>query len=1191
MANYPITLRLHYPYTILNSWKHYVYPWFGLGGNCYHDDWESNLTIAYDVTTFKYDIFPENLDAFLEWNTITANDPDGDQLTSDEETANGLSAWNYDSDGDGLNDKYEVESGLDGANADTDFDGVTDWYEHVYGTNATSKDTDQDGLDDFQEISGWVISFNYLGNLSLPFQIPVTSDPRNNDSDGDGFDDFEEYRFNTNPRSNDSDGDGTPDFGYAQTVSQAVYHASFDWTMPACFSSWDDWASEICVDKDGFLYAAGYIGGPNGNYTIRKYDASLQQVQFPPNSVFHNFSIAPHDPSTGVYDLEIDHTNEWLYVSEFRVEGGYLYRYDMNGTVTNPDSWPGTGVGTDIVIDSNGNVYRLWRNQWHIVAYDTSGTLLWTRGIPSSAQDAVDHPIEFALDEARGFFYMVEDTYATWGPRVIKQRFSDGAFLEEVISNDTFDLIRDIAVDDDGYVYVLAQDVNGSQVRRYSPLGEEDVAFRLYGNGTHDFMDSVANSSICLGPDKSIYISEQTVSGDPATFRIWKFNQSQIPLSDIAGTDIDWDNDTLSNVQEMVGWDITVNFPSGEETFRVTSSHLMKDTDHDGLGDYLEYTLGSNPRSSDTDLDGASDHKEWWLGQFPGVPYEPPLARPFMAPRAVFQTAMMWMAAGPSLTDWDTDGDFLGDSTELTFGSSPVNPDSDGEGLSDLNEFIYNSNPNSADSDGDGADDAYEFAMNSSLLNADSDGDLIFDGAEYDQGTSPTSSDQDGDGILDGIELYFGSDPMSNDSDGDGLLDSVEVSLWLDIMNNDTDGDGVLDGIEIAEGTDPWLTDSDWDGIVDSEDPDTLNPWGGQVALVYDEDASDEVIQFGELLGNYSYVTLFDADTFLDVDEDYQYVVLVGRPSATASGTAGLVYQLLEDTGSMLTTMMDTETDNIAVRYSVWTEPQTVVLMSGANTTDVFTVLQILKYFEVSLLPDSVLVEFNSFEVGHNTTVDYAYPVNTIDTVKATDVSLLIQLSGPATPTIQITKYNQTTTPHLLTVANGLEESDTALGSYIDVSVTISGTTADVFESALIMFYYRESDLDLTGNGLLGDVGDINESSLSLYHYDEISGQWVKLNNSLSWVIDMGQNTTNINVFGEDYAGYIWIQTTELSLFTIAGQTIHVGLGLTETIILIAILGAVGVVTIVFVNRWRKKRVEGKQIDLLSSLQGCLGMI
>jgi len=178
-----------------------------------------------------------------------------------------------------------------------------------------------------------------------------------------------------------------------------------------------------------------------------------------------------------------------------------------------------------------------------------------------------------------------------------------------------------------------------------------------------------------------------------------------------------------------------------------------------------------------------------------------------------------------------------------------------------------------------------------------------------------------------------------------------------------------------------------------------------------------------------------------------------------------------------------------------------------------------------------------------------------------------------------------------MTVANGLEEGDTSIGRYIDVSITISGTTQDVFESALIMFYYRANDLDLTANGVQGDIGDINETTLCLYHFDEIHEEWVKVTTDLNWVIGMGVNTTDINVFGENYAGYIWIQTTELSLFAIAGQTIHIGFGLIDNVILIAILGTIGIVTVVFVRRWRRQRVRKMHTDIISSLQGFLGGI
>ncbi|MFW9848687.1 MAG: hypothetical protein ACFFF4_06080 [Candidatus Thorarchaeota archaeon] len=1198
MKNYPITLRVHYPYLVYNYWEHYVMEWFGLfGGDCYHTDPVVNLTTCYDAVTYYYDVFPSNLDSFLSWNVITANDPDGDQLPEAQELANGLSPWNYDSDGDNLNDRYELDNGLDATKSDSDMDGVSDWYEHVYGTNATNSDSDEDGVSDFDEISGWVINFNYLNNDSLRFQIPVTSNPKNNDSDGDGIDDYTEYRANTNPRSNDTNGDGIPDLSYAWFNSEANYETYIDWTMDGSLNKVND----ICVDSEGYVYANGIIDSVSGNNTIRKYDSSLTQVTLPFNSVFNNMTFLPS--GSRLVSMAVDESNNWLYSQVAPFSSNDIMRFNLSGTEINPGSWsPILNKNiTDLDIGQDGTIYAAVRDTGDdqiggFRTYSSDGTILGTYGNRGPADDQTDWITSIAVDEKYGYVYLCDKQFS-YGKtdRVVIFRITDGAYLG-TLSEDYVSII-DVDVDSEGYVYVLGELTDGMCVQKFFPDCTEDTDFRFYGNGVQNFTTGTyalgsETHQLALGPDKSIYVLDWTVLGNPSTSRIWKFSQTVELQSDLVPeTDTDWDNDGLTNAQEMNGWEITVNFTTGEQTFLVTSNHLMNDTDLDGLGDYLEYTLGSNPRSSDTDQDGASDYREWWENEYPGVPYEPPNERPVMAPTIRPVTPMMWMAAGPSLNNWDSDGDMLGDAIELTFGSSPVNPDSDGEGLSDLNEFIYNSNPNSADSDNDGASDAYELAMNSSLLNADSDGDLIFDGVEYNSGMNPTITDQDGDGIIDGIELLYGSDPNSNDTDHDGIIDSVEISLWLNLLSNDTDGDGVLDGTEISEGTDPWLTDSDWDGIPDNEDPDTISPWGGHIALVYDGDAPNATIEFGALLGNYSSVTIFDADSFLDVEDEYQYVVLVGRPSSSATGTAGLVYHLLEDTGSMLTTMMDTEEDNIAVRYGLWTDPQTVVMMAGANTTDVATVLQILKYFEVSLLPDSVLVEFTSFEVGHNVTVDYAFPVNTIDTVKTTDTALLVQLSGPATPSIRITRYNQTTSPHLLTVTNGLETGDTPIGRYIDVSITISGTTQDVFESALILFYYRTSDLDLTANGVLGDVGDINETSLSLYYFDEIHEEWVKLNSSLSWVIGMGLNTTDINVYGENYAGYLWIQTTELSLFAIAGQTIHVGFGLLETIILVAILGVVGIVTIVLVQKWRKRRIEGKQMDLLSSLQSSLKMI
>ncbi|MFW9955474.1 MAG: hypothetical protein ACFFD3_13045, partial [Candidatus Thorarchaeota archaeon] len=307
MNNYPITMKLSYPYIMRNSWKHYVYPWFGLGGDCYHDDTYANLTACYDAVTFYYDVFPNNLKAFLSWSVITANDPDGDQLLQDEETANGVSPWNYDSDGDNLNDRYELDKGLDATKPDSDMDGVSDWYEHVYGTNGTNSDSDEDGVSDFDEISGWIINFCYLDNDSLRFQIPVTSDPRSNDSDGDGIDDFEEFKSNTNPRSNDTNGDGIPDLSFDWYVSEATYETAIDITLDGEYNQLTD----ICVDKYGFVYTGGYIAGITYNAAVRKFDSSLNPAILPPSSVFPNMTAYP---LTSTQIVEIDNTNNWLYV-------------------------------------------------------------------------------------------------------------------------------------------------------------------------------------------------------------------------------------------------------------------------------------------------------------------------------------------------------------------------------------------------------------------------------------------------------------------------------------------------------------------------------------------------------------------------------------------------------------------------------------------------------------------------------------------------------------------------------------------------------------------------------------------------------------------------------------------------------------------------------------------------------------
>ncbi|MFW9932951.1 MAG: hypothetical protein ACFFDR_09875, partial [Candidatus Thorarchaeota archaeon] len=881
--NFAVALNVYSVYKVSNLWYHHPVWKFWSAEPVLKRDWgELNWTDEVEVTKLYYDVFPNNLENFLDWSAITLNDYDGDGINDVDEATYGTSPYDYDSDGDGLNDKYEITQGLDPLLTDSDSDTLSDWYEHVYETNATDVDTDQDGLTDFQEISGWLISFNYMGNLSLPFEIPVTSDPADNDTDHDGTNDYDEYRFNTNPRSNDTNGDCAPDLSFDKCVSQAVLEGKiYETFYGEGYVSYQD----IAVDKYGDVYASA-------NNTIFKFDSSLDPAALPSSSLFSNSSSFSNP-----YRIEVDNYNEWIY-AYFSIN---LHRFDLNGTELDPDSWtPITNnairdfdcdqIGNIVVMDTGGDYLFEKRSP--------DGTMLaeWANGGPT--EDDFDRPVSMAIDTKYGFIYVCDAQYFYSKPdRLVRLRLSDGAYLGTISSG--YESVIDVDVDDDGYVYLLAYNESQYSIQKFSPLGEEDTGFKFSGNNFEHL--SVAS-------DKSIYVSNYTGSG-MTTACLMKFSQTITLASDIVpGSDSDWDNDSLTNTQEIVGWDITVNYPTGEETFRVTSSPLMNDTDQDGLTDYLEFTLGSNPQSMDTDRDGVSDHEEWWLDTYPNIPYHPPSQQgPLVATsiQPMPPYAIVLAGTGPSLTDWDSDDDMLGDGLELTFGSSPSNPDSDSDTLGDALEFVLDSNPNSADSDGDGATDAEEYAGNSSLLVIDSDGDFMLDGAEYDAGSNATNPDHDGDSIPDGDERLYGTDFLSYDTDSDGISDSVEFALYLNPLSNDTDGDGVLDLVELEMGSNPFLTDTDGDGVPDNLDPDTYEVFEGPIVIAYDPTVAIASADFIGNLTDYANVVVVPVTELLSDYQDAPYVLLIGQPDPASTTASGLIYELLEESGSVLDDMME----------------------------------------------------------------------------------------------------------------------------------------------------------------------------------------------------------------------------------------------------------------------------------------------
>jgi hypothetical protein len=562
----------------------------------------------------------------------------------------------------------------------------------------------------------------------------------------------------------------------------------------------------------------------------------------------------------------------------------------------------------------------------------------------------------------------------------------------------------------------------------------------------------------------------------------------------------DADADGLIDINEAIGWDINFTDANGTHTIRVTCDSRSRDTDSDGLTDLEEwnwFTNSSNPRAEDTDGDGVTDLVE-----------------------------LLWDYDSLS---YDTDGDGLDDGTELTFNSDPKVKDTDDDGLNDVEEFELDSDPRNPDTDGDGLHDKDEKECGSSLLLPDPDDDMLFDNLECELGTDPWNSDTDDDGVRDGYEVHVtNTSALLNDTDFDLLLDGDELTWKTDPLYNDTDRDGLWDGLELNFGTNPLYKDTDYDGINDSEDPDSYAAHVEHLILAHDAD--EDMYEFTDNLARYTNVTTVSADELLANYADAPYIVLVGRPDA-GNGTAGNITKtILFDSNETLTQMLESDYDRFAIKYGVWNSTQTVVMLSRPYPSDHWRVLTMLKTRREMVFPGSVEVEWP--------TPRDLFRVDSENTLKETDSLIWVALDEAVIPRVKLTRYDASTTPSTPTHLSGLKRYDKSVGRYLEINVSenIQNETGDRVKQAWIFIYYAALDLDRTGDGDANDSRDIDESALRLYVFNEYTGKWTKLTNATSWVFDTGVNTTNVDLYGKSYEGYVWANVSHFSLFAVVSE-------------------------------------------------------
>jgi len=1098
MDNFPVKINLNSNYGIWHAWEHfefYIVYW----EDCHHYDLNQG-TYSSHFTTVYFDVLPGNISDFTSWRHVAPLDHDGDGLKDSEE--NKSDPWRYDTDGDGLNDKYEIQIGTDPRNYDTDRDGLIDNFELIYGTNATKGDTDGDRLPDYLEIAGWVIPFNYTGDPNKPFTMHVYGDPRVVDTDGDGVDDYMEYWSDLNPRSKDTDGDGTQDVAnpkYLQTAPTFV--RALNMTEPA------GGLKDIAVDTEGNLYvlrAANFNSTTHVWYDcVYKYDS---------NGTFIKSWFAAVDVTTT--SIAIDDKNEHLYIAA----GWYIYRSNLNGTIV--QNWATlTGERVESMdVDEKGYVY-VSASDWyprnaHVVKFHPNGTILGGWGSYGPDPDQFNYIYGIAVDEKNGYVYVCDGASTNDFPGRLDRiaKFTkEGEYLTSL--PDGFSWPTDVAVDANGFVYVA--DSGNDRIEKFDSNGMLMVSWGQWGYEEGNFSRPFA---VTVDLNDYVYVGDRSPSeGEPSPFRlgrVQKFTQRAEEKPPFDDSLPDRDGDGLENAVETSGWNVTFTNVTSTYTVHVASDPLLNDTDTDGLTDYQEFNLATNPTDPDTDDDGLTDFEEW---------------RGFSP-----QT---------NPNHWDTDGDGLGDGAEIAFGSDPNKADTDGDGLTDPEELILGSDPRDTDTDDDGLDDMQEKQLNSSITEPDPDGDFMFDGAEKAKGTDPKGKDTDNDGLQDGEELFFDADPLEGDSDGDHLTDGTEVELWLNPASNDTDGDGLLDLTELEKGTSPWNPDSDGDGIPDGSDPDSNSPHVKHIVLAYDSDPDNA--QFAQDLAKYTNVTVVSVDDLLLNYGNATHVVLVGRPDG--NGTVGkLIRDLLTDCGDLLDQMIKSDDNRLVVRHGVWSSTQTVVLLSHPYPEDYSRVLDILRGKIVTILPNSAKVEYlrsllreypQGGSLNHTATSYHFFSIGEIDTVKQTDAIVSVVLEKAVVPTVELLRFNNSTTPFELTYASGLASNEKAVGKYLQVNVSsnVQNQTSDIVQAALVQIYYTQLELDRTGDGDAKDLDDIHEETLILYFFNESAGRWTKLAKDLDWVIDIGVNATDVELYGKAYAGYVWAYVSHFSLYGLAG--------------------------------------------------------